>query len=156
MNMTWLKTMLPDTVDNPIFRGARETNHGCYGLSESFLVEGYPTPLDHPRKGNTPIKDDGDRRVASSQSSTGFTVTHLCMIPSLGPGYLRSAISCKFAVIDKKWMSGWSAATTFEGEYSNVSSSYAGKGVVRKHGWSDESAQPLTEADIWRYNPAAS
>ena len=27
-----------------------------------------------------------------------------------------------------KWMNGWSAATTFEGEFSNVTSSYAGKG----------------------------
>jgi hypothetical protein len=27
--------------------------------------------------------------------------------------------------------SGWSAAATFDGEFSNVTSSYAGKGVVR-------------------------
>jgi probable HAF family extracellular repeat protein/autotransporter-associated beta strand protein len=30
-----------------------------------------------------------------------------------------------------KWIDGWSAAATFEGEFSNVTSSYAGKGVVR-------------------------
>jgi autotransporter-associated beta strand protein len=30
-----------------------------------------------------------------------------------------------------KWINGWSAATTFEGEFSNVTRSYAGKGVVR-------------------------
>jgi len=30
-----------------------------------------------------------------------------------------------------KWLSGWSAAATFEGEFSNVTRSYAGKGVVR-------------------------
>jgi uncharacterized protein with beta-barrel porin domain len=30
-----------------------------------------------------------------------------------------------------KWISGWSAAATFEGEFSNASRSYAGKGVVR-------------------------
>lgn len=35
------------------------------------------------------------------------------------------------AAIEKKWMNGWSAAATFEGEFSNVTSSYAGKGVVR-------------------------
>jgi hypothetical protein len=29
------------------------------------------------------------------------------------------------------WLNGWSAAATFEGEFSNVTSSYAGKGVVR-------------------------
>ena len=30
-----------------------------------------------------------------------------------------------------KWLNGWSAAATFEGEFSNVTASYAGKGVVR-------------------------
>jgi uncharacterized protein with beta-barrel porin domain len=30
-----------------------------------------------------------------------------------------------------KWINGWSAAATFEGEFSNVTASYAGKGVVR-------------------------
>ncbi|MGY3144174.1 uncharacterized protein with beta-barrel porin domain [Bradyrhizobium sp. USDA 3397] len=33
--------------------------------------------------------------------------------------------------VEKKWLSGWSAAGTFEGEFSNVTRSYAGKGVVR-------------------------
>jgi uncharacterized protein with beta-barrel porin domain len=35
------------------------------------------------------------------------------------------------ASIEMKWRNGWSVATTFEGEFSNVTSSYAGKGVVR-------------------------
>jgi uncharacterized protein with beta-barrel porin domain len=35
------------------------------------------------------------------------------------------------ASIEMKWKSGWSAAATFEGEFSDVTSSYAGKGVVR-------------------------
>jgi hypothetical protein len=30
-----------------------------------------------------------------------------------------------------KWINGWSAAATFEGEFSNVPRSCAGKGVVR-------------------------
>jgi uncharacterized protein with beta-barrel porin domain len=30
-----------------------------------------------------------------------------------------------------KWTNGWSAAATFEGEFSSVTNSYAGKGVVR-------------------------
>ncbi|MGY3143726.1 autotransporter-associated beta strand protein [Bradyrhizobium sp. USDA 3397] len=33
--------------------------------------------------------------------------------------------------VEKKWLTGWSAAGTFEGEFSNVTRSYAGKGVVR-------------------------
>ncbi|MCP3441775.1 autotransporter domain-containing protein [Bradyrhizobium sp. CCGUVB14] len=35
------------------------------------------------------------------------------------------------AAAEKKWLNGWSAAATFEGEFSNVTRSYAGKGVVR-------------------------
>jgi uncharacterized protein with beta-barrel porin domain len=35
------------------------------------------------------------------------------------------------ASAEKKWMNGWSAAATFEGEFSDVTRSYAGKGVVR-------------------------
>ena len=35
------------------------------------------------------------------------------------------------ASIERKWINGWSAAATFEGEFSNVTRSYAGKGVVR-------------------------
>jgi uncharacterized protein with beta-barrel porin domain len=35
------------------------------------------------------------------------------------------------AAIEMKWKNGWSAAATFEGEFSNVTSSYAGKGIVR-------------------------
>jgi uncharacterized protein with beta-barrel porin domain len=35
------------------------------------------------------------------------------------------------ASVEMKWMNGWSAAATFEGEFSNVTRSYAGKGVVR-------------------------
>jgi uncharacterized protein with beta-barrel porin domain len=35
------------------------------------------------------------------------------------------------ASIEMRWKNGWSAAATFEGEFSNVTQSYAGKGVVR-------------------------
>ncbi|WP_342711424.1 autotransporter domain-containing protein [Bradyrhizobium sp. B124] len=35
------------------------------------------------------------------------------------------------ASLEMNWRNGWSAAATFEGEFSNVTSSYAGKGVVR-------------------------
>jgi len=35
------------------------------------------------------------------------------------------------ASAEMKWLNGWSAAATFEGEFSDVSRSYAGKGVVR-------------------------
>jgi uncharacterized protein with beta-barrel porin domain len=35
------------------------------------------------------------------------------------------------ASVEMKWRNGWSASATFEGEFSDVTSSYAGKGVVR-------------------------
>jgi autotransporter-associated beta strand protein len=35
------------------------------------------------------------------------------------------------ASVEAKWLNGWSAAATFEGEFSSVTRSYAGKGVVR-------------------------
>jgi len=35
------------------------------------------------------------------------------------------------AAVEMRWSNGWSAAATFEGEFSNVTRSYAGKGVVR-------------------------
>jgi uncharacterized protein with beta-barrel porin domain len=35
------------------------------------------------------------------------------------------------ASIEMKWKNNWSAAATFEGEFSNITNSYAGKGVVR-------------------------
>ncbi|WP_456619476.1 MULTISPECIES: autotransporter outer membrane beta-barrel domain-containing protein [unclassified Bradyrhizobium] len=35
------------------------------------------------------------------------------------------------ASVQMNWMNGWSAALTFEGEFSNVTRSYAGKGLVR-------------------------
>jgi autotransporter-associated beta strand protein len=35
------------------------------------------------------------------------------------------------ASAERKWLNGWSAAATFEGEFSSVTRSYAGKGAVR-------------------------
>ncbi|MBR1142898.1 autotransporter domain-containing protein [Bradyrhizobium sp. AUGA SZCCT0431] len=35
------------------------------------------------------------------------------------------------ASAEMKWLNGWSAAATFEGEFSDITRSYAGKGVIR-------------------------
>nr|WP_249809710.1 autotransporter domain-containing protein [Bradyrhizobium sp. 139] len=35
------------------------------------------------------------------------------------------------ASVEMKWLNGWSTAASFEGEFSNVTRSYAGKGTVR-------------------------
>jgi uncharacterized protein with beta-barrel porin domain len=34
------------------------------------------------------------------------------------------------AALEMRWLNGWSAAISFEGEFSNVTASYAGKGLV--------------------------
>ena len=43
----------------------------------------------------------------------------------------RSDSALTTASAEVKWINGWSAAATFEGEFSEVTRSYAGKGVVR-------------------------
>ncbi|MET4625582.1 uncharacterized protein with beta-barrel porin domain [Bradyrhizobium sp. I1.8.5] len=35
------------------------------------------------------------------------------------------------ASVERQWLNGWSTAATFEGEFSNLTRSYAGKGVLR-------------------------
>ena len=47
-----------------------------------------------------------------------------------GAGQARDA-ALTTASAEIKWLNGWSAAATFEGEFSHVTRSYAGKGVVR-------------------------
>jgi uncharacterized protein with beta-barrel porin domain len=37
------------------------------------------------------------------------------------------------ASAETKWMNGWSTAATFDGEFSDVTCSYAGKGV--RYAW---------------------
>ncbi len=68
---------------------------------------------------------DPDRSIAATfQSLPGA--------PFVVNGAAQAAHSAlATASIEMKWKSGWVAAATFEGEFSNVTSSYAGKGVVR-------------------------
>ena len=44
-------------------------------------------------------------------------------------GIAQSALTT--ASVEMKWRNGWSVAATFDGEFSNVTNSCAGKGVVR-------------------------
>jgi uncharacterized protein with beta-barrel porin domain len=68
---------------------------------------------------------DPDRNVAATFQTlpgAGFVVN----------GAKQAADSAlTTASVEWKWTSGWSAAATFEGEFSNVTQSYAGKGIVR-------------------------
>jgi uncharacterized protein with beta-barrel porin domain len=68
---------------------------------------------------------DGDRNIAATfQSLPGasFVVN----------GAAQAADSTlTTASIEMKWKNGWSAAATFEGEFSAVTNSHAGKGVIR-------------------------
>jgi uncharacterized protein with beta-barrel porin domain len=68
---------------------------------------------------------DPDRAIAATfQALPGasFVVNGAAQAPD-------SALTTASA--EMKWMNGWSAAATFEGEFSSVTTSYAGKGVVR-------------------------
>jgi uncharacterized protein with beta-barrel porin domain len=68
---------------------------------------------------------DPNRAIAATFQTlpgAGFVVNGAAQAPD-------SALTT--ASIEMKWRSGWSAAATFEGEFSNVTSSYAGKGMVR-------------------------
>jgi autotransporter-associated beta strand protein len=68
---------------------------------------------------------DPDRSIATTFQAlpgTSFVVNGAAQASD-------SALTTASAEI--KWMNGWSAAATFEGEFSDVTRSYAGKGVVR-------------------------
>jgi autotransporter-associated beta strand protein len=68
---------------------------------------------------------DPDRSIAATfQTLPGASFT----VNGAGQAH-DSALTT--ASVEMKWINGWSAAATFEGEFSNVTSSYAGKGVVR-------------------------
>ena len=61
-------------------------------------------------------------KPGSADNAAGFVVNGAAQVSN-------SALTT--ASVEMRWTNGWSAATTFEGEFSNVTSSYAGKGVVR-------------------------
>jgi uncharacterized protein with beta-barrel porin domain len=68
---------------------------------------------------------DPDRSIAA----TFQTLPGASFVLNGAPQAADSALAT--ASVEKKWLSGWSAAATFEGEFSDVTRSYAGKGVVR-------------------------
>jgi uncharacterized protein with beta-barrel porin domain len=68
---------------------------------------------------------DPDRTIAATfQTLPGATF----VVNGAGQAH-DSALAT--AAAEMKWINGWSAAATFEGEFSNVTRSYAGKSVVR-------------------------
>jgi uncharacterized protein with beta-barrel porin domain len=68
---------------------------------------------------------DPDRSIAATfQSLPGASFV-------VNGAALASDSALVTASVEKKWLNGWSAAATFEGEFSDVTRSYAGKGVVR-------------------------
>jgi len=89
--------------------------------------------LLRPRRGRLPLRQPVDRR-RRHHALRGRTVhdvrpARLCR----AGGGARQATDAALttASAELKWMNGWSAAGTFEGEFSDVTCSYAGKGVVR-------------------------
>lgn len=67
---------------------------------------------------------DPDRAI----SATFLTLPGASFVVN-GASQARSALTT--ASVEWKWVNGWSAAATFEGQFSKVTESYAGKGVVR-------------------------
>ncbi|MBR1209057.1 autotransporter domain-containing protein [Bradyrhizobium sp. JYMT SZCCT0180] len=66
-----------------------------------------------------------DRSIgATSQTLPGASF----VVNGAAPSHNKALTTASAEV---KWINGWSAAATFEGEFSDVSRSYAGKGVVR-------------------------
>ena len=68
---------------------------------------------------------DPDRSIGA----TFQTLPGACFVVNGAAQAADSALTT--ASVEMKWLNGWSVAATFEGEFSNVTSSYAGKGVVR-------------------------
>ena len=46
-------------------------------------------------------------------------------------GFALAGGGTNFSVVKMKWRNGFAVGATFEGEFSNVTRRYAGKGVVR-------------------------
>jgi uncharacterized protein with beta-barrel porin domain len=68
---------------------------------------------------------DSDRSIASTfQSLPGASFV-------VNGAAQASDSAFTTASAEMKWTNGWSVAATFEGEFSDVTRSYAGKGVVR-------------------------
>jgi uncharacterized protein with beta-barrel porin domain len=68
---------------------------------------------------------DPDRNIAATfQALPGASFV-------VGGAAQASDAALTTASAEMKWLNGWSAAATLEGEFSNVTRSYAGKGVVR-------------------------
>ena len=79
-----------------------------------------------------------EKELAKEREKSGFrkdmplhrTYFHDISQPAKIPGELEKLVDVT-ASAENKWLNGWSAAATFEGEFSKVTTSYAGKGVVR-------------------------
>ncbi|MET4260570.1 uncharacterized protein with beta-barrel porin domain [Bradyrhizobium sp. S3.12.5] len=64
--------------------------------------------------------------------NTGATFQSLPGASFVVNGAAQSADSVlTTGAVEMRWRNNWSIAATFEGEFSNVTTSYAGKGVAR-------------------------
>ena len=111
------------------FSGLRSGGEGARGGAESTCARG-SMPTRSPRvtlRGRLAWAHDfdPDRNIAA----TFQTLPGASFVVNGAAQAHDSALTTASA--EMKWMNGWSAAATFEGEFSSVTSSYAGKGVVR-------------------------
>jgi uncharacterized protein with beta-barrel porin domain len=70
-----------------------------------------------------------DYNPSRSIAATFQSIPAASFVVNGAPHARNAALTTASAEV--KWMNGWSAAATFEGEFSEVTRSYAGKGVVR-------------------------
>jgi hypothetical protein len=98
-------------------------------LAVSFAAE-YPQCADDCEAGNDrPLgQRAGQIRRTEIVANEGAGLEQVrAPAAAIGDAEIGAAASAE----TKKWNNGWSAAATFEGEFSHVTESYAGKGVVR-------------------------
>jgi len=79
---------------------------------------------------------DAARRAAGRMISTSTATSPRCSrrcraLPLSSTARRRPTTCAVTAAADMKWLNGFSLSGTFEGQFSNVTNSYAGKGVAR-------------------------
>ncbi len=109
------------TVETPRRRHAQSS---VCGTDKSYALDGAVLTL----RGRAAWAHDfnPDRAIGGDIPVAARRIVHRERRSSSHPD---SALTTASAEV--RWMNGWSVAATFEGEFSDVTRSYAGKGVLR-------------------------
>ncbi|MEN3349761.1 MAG: hypothetical protein V7632_3396, partial [Bradyrhizobium sp.] len=136
------------------YAAAQFTTFGLPGYAETVVSGGGAFPLNYAAKSVTDTRSELGLRADKSFAVDSGVVTlrgrvawahdfnpdrNVAAVFQALPGAAfvvngaaqASDSALTTASAEVKWRNGWSAAATFEGEFSNVTQSYAGKGVMR-------------------------